>query len=281
MPKVVSQRTIVEIMRALREAGRNYTEELYAVDFADWFVRHAKHEYNWNWTKILMELRSGMFFDNPGSYGPSSSITGEYLSENSAKQLGERHIHRLAAYAATLVQGAQVIASLQLDGFDVDKANLRLIALEGPVSAKQEEDRLTTLVKASSLPNDSVILQHIQDAVSLYTQGSNHPSLGQSRNIIQALIDGISESTNTNGKHSTKLPGKTGPRIEYLKDLGFFTADEETAFKSGWGTLSAGTHPGVPEREQARIGLVLALEFAQLLLFKFANWRLNAYQRFS
>ena len=25
MPKVVSQRTIVEIMRALREAGRNYT----------------------------------------------------------------------------------------------------------------------------------------------------------------------------------------------------------------------------------------------------------------
>jgi hypothetical protein len=44
-----------------------------------------------------------------------------------------------------------------------------------------------------------------------------------------------------------------------------------------WGSLSAGAHPGVPEREQARIGLILALEFGQLLLVKFTNWKANAY----
>lgn len=70
-------------------------------------------------------------------------------------------------------------------------------------------------------------------------------------------------------------------RIEYLTKVGFLVPDEEAALKSGWGSLSAGSHPGVPERDQARIGLVLALEFGQLLLIKFANWKANAYRRFS
>jgi hypothetical protein len=64
-----------------------------------------------------------------------------------------------------------------------------------------------------------------------------------------------------------KLPGGTGNRIEFLTKVGFFTSDEQTAFNSAWGSLSAGSHAGVPEREQARIGLVLALEFGQLIGF--------------
>jgi hypothetical protein len=53
--------------------------------------------------------------------------------------------------------------------------------------------------------------------------------------------------------------------------VGFFTADEKSSLLSGWGSLSAGSHPGVPEREQARIGLVVALEFGQLLMWKFCK----------
>ena len=109
----------------------------------------------------------------------------------------------------------------------------------------------------------------------------DHPSLNESRNLLQALIDGISAETNAHGKHSTGLPGPTKDRIEYLRKVGFFTTDEEAALKSGWGSLSAGSHPGVPEREQARIGLILALEFGQLMLMKFANWKANAYKAFS
>jgi hypothetical protein len=71
-----------------------------------------------------------------------------------------------------------------------------------------------------------------------------------------------------------------GQRIEYLKNVAFFIPDEETAFYSAWGSLSAASHPGVPDREQARIGLVLALEFGQLLPMKFMNWRANSYQCF-
>jgi hypothetical protein len=279
MPRLVSQRTIVELMGALRQgAVASYTETLYKNDFRDWFVKHAGSGiYHWDWTRILMDMRDGRFFQNPYSYSSSNSITGDYLSESSAKELGEVLIQRLAAFATTLPSGEPVVRSLQLDGFDVDKAKLKLVPLEGPASVRQEEDRLTRIVKGSGLPQDSVILKHITDASSLFAAGNDHPSLNESRSLIQALIDGISTETDAHGKHSTKLPGGTANRIEYLRQVGFFTPDEESAFKSGWGSLSAGSHPGVPDRDQARIGLILALEFGQLLLLKFTNWKANAY----
>jgi len=270
-------------MGALRQGNvGNYTEALYAHDFRDWFVQHAGGQlYGWNWTRILIDMRNGRFFQNPYNYASSTSITGEYLSESSAQRLGEFLIQRLAAFATTLTSGEPVMRSLQLDGFDVDKAQLKLVPLEGPVSAQEEEDRLTHIVKTSGLPRSSVILKHIEDAHSLYAGGKDHPSLNESRSLIQALIDGVSVETDTHGKHSTKLPGPMKDRIEYLTKVGFLVPDEEAALKSGWGSLSAGSHPGVPEREQARIGLVIALEFGQLLLIKFANWKANAYRGFS
>jgi hypothetical protein len=269
-------------MNALRQGNiTNYTETLYANNFRDWFVRHAGEFYRWNWTRILIDMRNGRFFQNPYSYGASSSITGEYLSETSAKGLGEFLIQRLAAFATALPSGEPVLRSLQLDGFDVDRANLKLVPLEGPVNAQQEEDRLNRLVKDSGLPNSTVVLAHIHDAHSLYVEGRYHPSLGESRNIIQSLIDEISTETEAHGGHTTNLPGGTGNRIRYLREVAFFTPDDEAAYGAGWGTLSAGSHPGVPEREQARIGLVLALEFGQLLLIKFTNWKANAYRGFS
>jgi hypothetical protein len=119
------------------------------------------------------------------------------------------------------------------------------------------------------------------DANSLYTNGNYHPSLNESRSLIQALIDGISIETDKSGNHSTGLPGGTANRIDYLFNVGFLAADEKTALNSGWGSLSAGSHPGVPEPEQARIGLILALEFGQLLMHKFANWKVNGCRGFS
>lgn len=202
-------------------------------------------------------------------------------SHEDAVQLGELYIQRLAAFAiafASLSREALLVSEsllrlLQLDGFDVNKKNLTLVPIEGPVSAQEEESRLTSLAKNSGVPQSRAVLKHIEDAQSLYAEGKDHPSLNESRNLIQALIDGISTETNTHGKHAVNLPGGTGPRIEYLSKVGFLLADEEAAFKSAWGSLSAGSHPGVPEREQTRIGLVLALEFGQLLMWKFADWK--------
>ena len=180
-----------------------------------------------------------------------------------------------------LSESESLLRSLQWDGFDVNRDKLLLVPLEGPVTAQEKEDRLTGLVKKSGIASGATILKHVTDAQSLYADGKDHASLNESRSLIQALIDGISTETDAHGTHSTKLPGGTSNRIEFLTEVGFFTPDEQAAFNSAWGSLSAGSHPGVPEREQARIGLVLALEFGQLWLLKFTNWRANAHQNFS
>jgi hypothetical protein len=285
---LVSQRTIVEVMRSLREFANvpemeeppDFSEVCYANDFPDWFVIHAESHYDWNWKQILIDLRNTAFFF-PSTSVLGDNIVGEFLSQPDAALKGEALIGRLAALAATLPTGESVLRSLQLDGYDIDKNRLRLVPLEGPVSAAEEEDRLGRLAKASGIPETPTILRHMTDAHSLYTGGEYHPSLNESRSLIQALVDGISVETDRHGKHSVELPGGTANRIDYLSKVGFFTADEKAALLSGWGSLSAGSHPGVPEREQARIGLVLALEFGQILMWKFANWKTNAYRGFS
>ena len=261
-----------------------YAELLYEHDFPDWFIVQATRRHSWEWPSLLIDLRRGTFcFDRDG-FGRTRCIVPLDVpihTEQDAANLGEFFIQRLAAFATTLPGNEELLRSLELDGFGVDKERWRLVPLEGPVSAQAEEDNLTRLVNSSGLPDAQTVLKNIRDASSLYAEGKDHPSLNESRNLIQALIDGISSETNTHGGHATKLPGSMKDRIEYLSKVGFLVPDEEAALKSGWGSLSAGSHPGVPEREQARIGLVLALEFGQLLLLKFTNWRANKCRGYS
>jgi hypothetical protein len=289
--KSLSQKTIVELMCALRELSGhtpdlevplNYTELLYARDFPSWFVTHAENFYHWNWQRILFELRDGRFFFSQYSQD-SHSIAGGCLSEAEAKRWGELFIQRLAVLATltTLPTGESVLRSLQLDGFDVDMKKLRLVPLEGPVTAREEEDTLARLLQESGIPDIPTVLKHVSDAHFLYLDGKYRSSLNESRSLVQALIDAISIEADKHGTDSTKLPDGTANRIDYLTEINFLTADEKAGLTSAWGSLCAGSHPGVPEREQARIGLVLALEFGQLLLLKFANWTTHSYRAFS
>ena len=203
----ISQKTIVQLMRAFRDYGTvgseldeapNFAEELYEQDFPDWFVTHAKTYYGWHWREILTDLRNGRFFF-PSNSSLGGSILGEFLSEAEAIRTGEFIMQRLASFATTLPTGESVLRSLQLDGFDVNLEKLALIPLEGPVSVRQEEDALTRLVNKSGVPDRGTILKHIADAHGLYAEGKYHPSLNESRNILQAMIDGISTETDAHG----------------------------------------------------------------------------------
>ncbi len=266
------------------EVPVNYTELLYARDFPVWFVTRAENLYHWNWQRILFELRDGRFFLSHNSEASDAhSIPGGCLPEAEAIRWGEHFIQRLAALATqtTLPTGESVLRSLQLDGFAVDSKKLRLVPLEGPVSAREEEDTLAHLVQESGIPDIPTVLKHVSDAHFLYLDGKYSSSLNEARSLIQALIDAISIEADKHGTHSTRLPDGTANRIDYLTKINFVTADEKAALNSAWRSLCAGSHPGVPEREQARIGLVLTLEFGQLLLLKFANWTTHAYRAFS
>ncbi len=257
--KKLSQRTLVRMMEVLEGcSGRvNMSRFLYEHNFPDWFVIHAASYYQFDWQGIVMTLRNTRFFYPTTTYS-WDSILGQPLSHSEAEALGEYLIQRLAAVATTLQNGEAVARSLEMDGFQVNQDRLSLAPSEGPVSEQEEEDRFAMLVRASGLPRAETILKHAKDAQALYVDGKDHPSLNESRNFLQALIDDLGTETDHHGGHAVGLPSGTANRIGYLRQVGFLTADEETAFCSAWGALSAGSHPGVPAREEARIGLILA-----------------------
>jgi hypothetical protein len=284
--KQVSQRTLVRMMEAFSGMEpRDCSRTLYANDFADWFIRNVERHYRFNWDRILPDLRGGrFFFTNASAFSPAgTNITNEHLHDDEARKLGDEIIRRLAALASTLaIGGDRVSNSLQLDGLAVDTQRLQLVPIETPVSAQAEEDALSGLVNRTGITDAKTILQHITDANNLFVDKKYHPSLNESRSLLQCLIDNAGGDTNDSGAHaSIGFPGGTANRIEYLGKVGFLISDEVTAFKSAWGALSAGAHSGIPEREEARIGLILALEFGQILLLKFEAWKAGLFKAFA
>jgi hypothetical protein len=85
--KLVSQRTLVSVMRALREHGTaayeleeppDFGALLYENDFPDWFVTHSRSQYSFDWMQILPAVRNTQFF-SPHNYfgGAGTNITGK------------------------------------------------------------------------------------------------------------------------------------------------------------------------------------------------------------
>jgi hypothetical protein len=278
-------------MRALRDFGSPHSEIedppdlttfFYENGFPDWFIKHARSHYSFDWREILPDLRNSRFFRSQGYFDPPGyNITGKpFLTDIELASTGETLLDRLTALAATLPEGEAVRRSLELEGFRANAGKLTIEPAQSVVNEQEEENRLVALIKQSRLQNEVVILKHLGDAHELFVQGKDHPSIGESRNLIQELIDDTSGATHAHGGHSVGYPGGTANRLQYLQDVGFFTLDEKAAFGAAWGFLSAGSHPGIPSRDEARIGLILSLEFAQVLLLKFTKWMANGFRRF-
>jgi len=185
--------------------------------------------------------------------------------------LQESMLKRLAAMAITesedTEEARQMRRSLQLDGFDVSDG--KTVPIEGPISVTEEKSRLLTYLAASSLPRKDIIAKHLKDAENLFSEGKMHPAMGQARSAFEAVV----EDTVSLMEIKTKRKAGSGLKnqVQFLSNEGFISADEEQAFLSAWGFLSAGAHPGLPPDEAGRIGLILGLEFIQVLLVKAKN----------
>jgi hypothetical protein len=255
-----------------------WIELLYEHNFPNCVIDRAE-EYAFNFQKILRYMQNGQFFFPTGPNGPA--ISGEMGSEEDGIQWGNEAIGKLAAVVVCMGDSADLRLSLERDGYDVDCANRSLIPLEWAIKIQEEDDRFRQLISSVPFPHKTDILKHLTDATDLFsTPGKEHSSMNESRSLFQLLIDDISEETDRLGGHSTKLPGGTKHRFGYLQKVGFFSSDEQAAFGSAWGALSAGSHPGVPPRDEARIGLILAIEFSQLLVLKFKPWSENKCKSF-
>ena len=263
-------------------ATRKYWSRiLFENDVPEWVITHAAEDHYLNWDSIIKAIATRTFFRSKhGMLTPTLNMSADQLCN-----LADEILNKVAAIVVVGEFGPKgpvrgglktepLIRSLEHDGYSVDTKNVRLIPIEGHVSHEEEESRLETLLSQSGLPNIHIAKKHLTDAAEQYVDGTkDHSSLGESRTLLQSLIDVISGQIQNTGKSAAGLPAGTANRLDYLEKNGLLTADEKAAFGAAWGFLSAGNHPGLPPREQARIGLLLSIEFTQVLVMKWLDWR--------
>src|SRR5579884_2265495 len=126
--KPLSQRTLVRMMEVLENLfwpNDRFYKFLYEHGFPDWFLTHAQSHYDFDWQRILVNLRNTHFF-YPGDFASQDhNITGQYLSDRRAARLGEELMQKLAGVAATLGIADGLRNTLALDGYGVDAAAAR------------------------------------------------------------------------------------------------------------------------------------------------------------
>jgi hypothetical protein len=167
---------------------------LFEHDFPDWFVEIAGNNYFFYWDRRIRDLRSRQFFW--GEWGPL--VPAETLSEDNIPDAAEFFLEKLAAVAVVRVakdhglDAGPLLRSLEHDGIAVDERKIKLVLAEGPVSHEEEETQLEQLLDGSHLPRSNVSKKHLKDAVDQYLDGTkDHRSLGESRSLLQSLLDDI------------------------------------------------------------------------------------------
>ncbi len=234
----LSQRTLAQVMKVLEsltpEDADTYPlrqqfwqQMLFKWDFPAWLIDHATGTSH-NWIRIIRDLFAGQV-DVP-------------------QILQESMLRRLAAMAITesedTEEARQLRRSLQLDGFDVSDG--KTVPIEGPISVTEEKSRLLANLAASSLPRKDIIAKHLKDAENLFSEGKMHPAMGQARSAFEAGVEDTVSLVEINTKRKAGSGLKN--QLQFLSNEGFISADEEQAFLSAWGFLSAGAHPGPSTR---------------------------------
>ncbi len=267
----LSQRTLAHVIKVLRALPsedadtfpliRQFWQELlFKWGFPPWLIDHASGS-SFNWVKIIRDLFAGEVTQKQEG-GAIYHIP---------RILQESMLNRLTVMAITESEASvdrdQLRRSLQLDGFEVSKG--KTIPIEGPVSVTEERSRLLTNLGASRLGRKTLIAKHLEDAEDFFSEGKMHPAMGQARSALQAGVEDTVSLVENHAKR--RAGGGFVNQIEFLMREGFISADEQQAFLAGWGFLSAGAHPGLPPDEAGRVGLILGLEFMQMLLVKAKN----------
>jgi hypothetical protein len=268
MPEL-SQRTLAHVMKVLKTLtpedadtyplSRDFWQQtLFRWGFPEWLIDEGTHQ-SFNWTAVIRNIYKGRFMKRTGSIFEIPLI------------IQESTLKKLTAMAVTESEDTEEVRqlrrSLQLDGFDVSDGET--IRTEGPISITEEKSRLLTNLAASSFPRKDVIAKHLSDAEELFSEGKMHPAMGQARSAFEAGIEDAVSLVEINAKRKAGSGLKN--QIQFLTKEGVISVDEEPAFLSAWGFLSAGAHPGLPPDEAGRVGLILCLELTQVLIIKAKN----------
>jgi hypothetical protein len=263
MPEL-SQRTLAKVISALSEMVPQTADtfplmrdfwrtKLFEWGFPGWFIDYVISR-SMNWSLVIPELFSGNIKGKDGLLVESFlchqmllTLTAQAYDESKGRSAKEN-----------------IRLSLQLDGYDIGDG--KMISIDGPVSVEEEKSRLLRNLKASRLGRQDVISKHITDAEDLFSDGKYHPAIGEARSAFQAVIEETAKLLET--KSGNRSGGGTKNQVDFMTQQSFLSADEQVAFLSAWGFLCSGNHPGLSSEEEGRVGIILCLEFIQILLAK-------------
>ncbi len=310
----LSQRSVAQMIRTFDKLGcydetpfsetfalvtaTDLKRDLYARNFDQRFLERCAPQNVWNFDKIFTSLYDGSFFNPPqaGRSWPAKRARLEYLSDSSrqAEQVekGRSLLLKFAEYLfdkkLTLSDGENwyadlehLLNSLELDGFRLHQG--KLIPADTAIFDQPKQiSFLLEQIKTVKLGSEQVLLHHFSNGEQAHLQGKFDTAVGEWRKFFERLLKDIAEDTGRNRidlkKDATKLTMKD--LFLYLEEVGFLDSDEKLAFSSSWGFLSSGAHPGIGNKDQAYLAMVLSLSFGHVALSKFGAWKTHGYKGF-
>jgi hypothetical protein len=164
---------------------------------------------------------------------------------------------------------------LRLEGWEISAGSLRKTEAT-IVDLQAEEDALLALLRNSNLPNTETIESHLTRSAEEYGRDNNN-SMTNSRQALEQMLEDIAHTTAR--QRQDPIPVREQVR-NYLETCGFFNQEEKRGFSGVYGFLSNGPHPGIVDREAARLGRNFALGACHYALQKYQRWTQNGYRGF-
>jgi hypothetical protein len=283
-------------------------EQCFAMGVSNEVLDKCEWKYYWNFSRILPALLDGSFFTGiDGFRGKDLDASGQSVLIGFAQFL---------CVAYETIQGVSaehkgaLHAALSQDGFTFD--GTRLIDAYAQAQIVEEPEEVQSVEQAQEVyfveqhrearsveqPNDirsveqlidacphdrkDLLLQHFENGHKLYREQKFQPSVEEWRSFLQVLLYGVWWRTRANRDELASYP--ESPAINdlflYLTRVEFFSVEEESAFRGGYGFLSAGGHAGVGEKDNAYLSQTIALAFGQATLMKLYSWSCNEFRRF-
>lgn len=288
---MLSQRTVGKLQVLLQVLFRRppqtfqllsqmeYKRRLYEADIPARILEHIEDRYDWQPSAFLPALYDGRalaFFANEG-YGEPEPGEGEQEIGRALllifTQVALEHGLTLPNHLAAVIAIAkEVLASLQLDGFDYVGGKVVPAALRG-VDLQEEHEYLLRLLHDIKPPNIGLIAHHYKEADDTYSSGKWGSSSNETRNFFIAVLRGLRDVATAHGAPVLNQPVSDKNLIEDYERIGFLTVEEKEAVLKLWVLLSySGSHPGIQDTDRARLTRLLVLGLTEWLCLKTAAY---------
>ena len=252
---------------------RELYDFLYLHDFDGWFCNLMNEMHSSRELRLaIMKLHTG-----EAIYVPTKHWTDSQRLTKS-RQLLEA---LLVALVKSQADNSQVFhpsgfialnVAVELDGYSISGG--RLLRAESEANEIAEErGELSTLYAKLQLGSPDVVLHHLRLSEEEYLGSRWGGCIVNSRQYLEQILADVAEAWSKR-PGSQPAPDTTKPvKVrEYLRAQQLWDQSEFEAFSRFYGLLSGtGAHPGMPEKDQARIFRRLSLAMSQFALLRYES----------